>query len=358
LWRAAAELNPQLPGVFTGLGRAHLLHLEFDAATEAFQKQEETQPDPEAKWYLAALTAPTDVAAANEYLLAIPPDASAGLLARRDYLLATLVPFTPESPPVEVARATGIALVQAELWPLAVHALTEANHLSDSQPAVEQAEIKAFLGHALAQAGRPALDLFEQARRLDPDSALPLYFYGVYLRRQGALKAAETLLMQALALDPENAAIYVELAQTKIEQGDFAAAEEQYAAAIDVAEAEQQIEMLRVRFYAGRGYRVEEAGIPAAEELVEADDTNAEAHDLLGWMYYLAGQPAQAEKALQRALELEPNLVSARYHLARQLESNGNHARATEQYQRVVDWDTSGVYRERAFEGLQRLASN
>jgi tetratricopeptide (TPR) repeat protein len=184
-WQQAAAVDPDLPGVYTGLGRTHLLRFEFDQAKEAFLAQQARRPDPETQWYLAALEAPSDFATANHHLLSIPHNVSADLLARRDYLLAALVPFTAESAQAEIAQAVGIAFIQVEQWPLAVHALTAAAQYPD-QAEAEKAESLAFLGHALAQAGRPALELFEQAAALKPDSALPLYFHGIYLREQGA----------------------------------------------------------------------------------------------------------------------------------------------------------------------------
>jgi tetratricopeptide (TPR) repeat protein len=364
LWREAIGLNPKLPGVFTGLGRTHLVRLEFEAAREAFLSQQTHRPDPTAQWFLAVLAAPRNISTANDHLLAIPPEAASDVLARRDYLLASLVPFTAESPAADVATATGIAMVQAELWPLAIHALTSAHqqlgNSANSQNSLnslnsKKAETQAFLGHALAQAGRPALELFEQAHEVDPDSALPAYFYGIYLRQQGALRAAEEEFKQAMALDPDNAAIYIELARTKAEQGDFIAAEVQYETAATVAKDDVQIQLARVRFYATRGYNLVEAGIPAAEAVLDDFEDNAEGHDLLGWMQFLSGELDTAEMSLRRAIELDPDLVSAHYHLARYLEVNGQTSRAAEEYQHVIDRDTSGIFRSRALKDLQRL---
>lgn len=355
LWQRSAGRNPDLPGVFTGLGRTHLMRLEFTEAEAAFRQQQQRQPDPEADWHLAALTAPADLSAARDALLAIPAQASADLLARRDYLLAVLVPFTAESTPVEIAQATGIALAQVELWPLAVHALTLAQSQAGQQPVEAQAETLAFLGYALTAMGRPALDLFQQAQILDPESALPPYFYGIYLRRQGALKAAEGALLQAIELDPGNAAIYVELAQTKAQQGDFAGAETYFGEALLAAEDDPAIQLLRVKFYAFRGYQLEEVGLPAAEALVKADETNAEAHDLLGWIQFLTGETQQAERSFRRALELDPALASARYHLARYLTTQGAIEAAAAEYQRVIDLDTSNIYRDQALKALQQF---
>ncbi len=356
LWQAAAGQNPQLPGVFSGLGRTLLARLEFEAAREAFAAQLEHQPDPEALWYLAALEAPLDVSAANQHLLEIPADAPPDVLARRDYLLAALVPFTAASPPGEVAQGVGISLAQAGLWPLAINALQTAQAVADpAAPPPEQAKTLAFLAHARAQARQPALDLFEQAMRLDPDSALPIYFYGIYLRQQNALKSARQHFQQAIQLDPDNAAILAELAQTSAEQGNFAAAEDFYRQAVEASGSSPELLLLQVAFHGGRGYRVAEAGIPAAEALLAGDEENAPGHDWLGWMYFLTGQPELAEESFRRALELEPNLISARYHLARLLQANRQPVSAAEEYRRVVDWDTTGLYRDRALTALAEL---
>ncbi len=352
-WENAAQAQPQLPGVFTGLGRTRLWLFGFEAARQSFAEQQVHRFDPEAQWFLAALDAPLDWAAAVDELQAISPDSvgmNKSLLAQRDYLLTTLSSFSAESSQVEVAKATGIALAQVELWPLAVHALTVANTRGPTD-----AETLAFLGHALAQANRPALDLFEQARQLDPESALPLYFEGLYLRQQGALQVAEDRFKQAIELDPDNAAIYVELARTKTEQGDLAMAELMYQAAVQVSDGDRQFQRLLALFYTERGYRLEEAGIPAAQALIEADENDAAAYELLGQMQFLAGKPDGGEASLRQALKLDPESVGAHYLLGRLLETKNQPALALAEYQWVVDRDTSGQFRERALKDMQRL---
>ncbi|MEW5960264.1 MAG: tetratricopeptide repeat protein [Chloroflexota bacterium] len=355
-WQHAAQVQPQLPGVFTGLGRTQVWLFDFEAARRSFAEQQAHRFDPEAQWFLAALTAPLNLAAAVEALQSISPAAAEApdeeLLAQRDYLLAALAPFSASSPPGEAAKAAGIALAQIELWPLAVQALTIA-----AAPGPAEAETLAFLGHALAQAGRPALDLFEQARRLEPESALPLYFEGLYLRQQGAVGAAENRFRQAATLDPDNAAIYVELARTKTQQGNLGTAELWYEAAVQVSQGDRQFQRLLALFYADRGYRLEEAGLPAAEALVEADKNDATAYELLGRMQFLAGKPDGGAASLRQALALDPNLIGARYYLARLLETQGQPEAALAEYRRVVDWDTVGEFRERALKDMQRLGA-
>ncbi len=357
-WQEAITLDPHLPGGFTGLGRTHLALLNFPAAQAAFEQE---QVDPEAWWYLAALTAPRDLSAATEILKAgalapaspTQPEAQAirsSLVARRDYLLKALAPFTAQSPQAAVAKAAGIALAQIQLWPLAIHALSVANEL---QPG--DAETLAFLGYAQAEAGQPRPELFEQARHTDPKSALPLYFEGIYLRQQGELKAANDLFNQAVMLDPDNAAIYAELAGTLAEQGFPAAAEAGYKVAVELSKNDPQFRLLLARFYLSQNYRLNEAGIPLLREIIELDQNNAQAYELLGQMQFFAGAPDGGQAALRRALELNPNAISVRYYLARLYETNRQSSSARVEYQRVIDWDTSGVYRDKALKDLQRL---
>lgn len=352
-WQRATMQYPDLPGVWTGLGQTRLWRFEFEAAETAF-RQEATnntgQPAAQARWYLAALTAPYDLAGARNHLLAIPATAPPGLLERRDYLLAALVPFEAQSPPARIAKAVGISLAQAEQWPLAAHAL----RIAQGRGMAEDAETLAFLGHAQAQAGYPALELFEQARQADPDSALPLYFEGLYLRQQEALGAAERLFKEAITLDPQNAAIYAELAQTRARQGEISEAELLYRAAVEVAEEDFGFKLLLARFYAGQDYRVAEAGIPLVEDLLADHPDRTELYDLLGWMQFLTGQPEPAEANLRRAVELDgTGLVAAHYHLARLLEAQDQTETALYQYRRVVDLDQTGHYRQLALRRLR-----
>ena len=147
----------------------------------------------------------------------------------------------------------------------------------------------------------------------------------------------------------------MELARTKAQQGDLGTAESLYQAAVEWAGGESKFRKLLVEFYAGHSYRLAEAGLPAAEALVEADETDAEAHALLGWIQFLAGNPAAAETSLRHALELNPDLISGRYYLARLLEVQGQTEAAASEYRRVIDWDSSGEYRQLALVAMQRL---
>ena len=355
-WQQAVDRQPNLPGVFTGLGQTYLLLFDIEASRAAFEQQQSHIFDPNAAWYLAALTAPTDLATAQAHLRAIPDDAPSTLLARRDYLRNTLAAYTPTSSPAQVAKATGVALAQLGLWPAAIYALNTALEQTGSPLSQrERADTLAFLGYASAQAGRPAFDLLEQAIHTDPQAVLPLYFEGRYLRQKGALKAAQASFTQALALDPKNAALYAELADLALEQGNLSGAEILYTAAGKVAPNDLSFQLLLLKFYTDRGYRVNETGLPLAQTMLQTYPNNAEIYASLGWMQFLIGKTDNGEKSLRRALELDPKLVSAHYRLARLLEAKSAPVNAAEEYRRVIDLDTSGTWRDQALKDLMRL---
>ena len=75
-------------------------------------------------------------------------------------------------------------------------------------------------------------------------------------------------------------------------------------------------------------------------------------------MLFLSGETNKAETSLRKAIELDPALMSARYHLGRHLETAGKHIEARTEYRHVVNGDLSGIYGDQALKALQRLANN
>ena len=263
IWQEVAEVNPTMPGLASGLGRTYLLQGNFESAEAAFRQQSDT----ESHWYLAALTAPRDLVTARNYLYAMSPSRNSYWQSQRDYLLELLASFDQNTPPAEVAQTMGVALSQIGEWPLASHALNQALDLQGDTP---NGETVAFLAKTQAQLGRPAFELFEEARRIAPESALVLYMQGRYLREQGALRAARRTFAEAVIADPENAATYIEMGITRAEQGNLTAAEAWYLEALQVAENKAPFELLLARFYVEHNYQLTETGLPYLEAFVKA----------------------------------------------------------------------------------------
>ena len=259
-------------------------------------------------------------------------------------MLAVLDAVNTERDPARRALLLGIAALQRNELVLARHNFERA--LSE---APNDAEAHAYLAHTVDQLGETvtARALLEQALALE-DSTLAYYFMGTHHRLVGNLDAAQAALWQALLRDPENAALRAEMAGIFVDQSDYASAEEWYQGAVEMAPDEVGFHLMLVHFYIDHLYRVAEAGVPAALALFELSPKDAQAYDLLGWTYHLAGQPSEALQALLQAVTLDPGLVSAHYHLGSLYATTGQNDAARPHLQRAVDLDTGGYYRSRA----------
>lgn len=335
----AQALAPDDARVYAALGRASVAQGLFDQAkdylAQALQMDASDEEAAAAHALLGRLVAGDDPQlAANHFEQAGDTD-----------MLAVLDAVNIEHDPARRALLLGIAALQRNELVLARHHLERA--MSD---APDDAEAHAYLAHTLDQLGETvtARALLEQALALDEDSTLAYYFMGTHHRLVGNLEAAQAALWQALLRDPENAALRAEMAGTFVDQSDYASAEEWYQGAVAMAPDEVGFHLMLVHFYIDHLYRVAEAGVPAAQALFELSPKDAQAYDLLGWTYHLAGQPSEALQALLQALILDPDLVSAHYHLGSLYATTGQNDAARSHLQRAIDLDTDGYYRSRA----------
>lgn len=345
-WLGALALSPKEPRVYLALGRAAIAQGRFDEAQQRLERTLSLQPLPETTREAHALL--------GRLLLTDDPAAAAVHLERAGDLdlLAVLEAVQAQTSPGSKALLAGVALLQRRELPLACHYLEQATVATpaDARP-------RAYLAYTLDQLGETAAarDLLEQALQIDVGEAMAYYFLGLHERDVGRLKKAQEAFEQALRLDPENAAFHVEMAETFLLLGDYDHAEEWYQAAADLEGDNVDLNLLLTRFYLDRLYRVMDGGLPAAQSTVALAPENAQAHDLLGWAYYLTGRPLEAQQSLATALSLDPHLVSAHYHLGSVYATTGPQALARQHLQRAADLDTEGYYRRRALAILADL---
>jgi len=98
--------------------------------------------------------------------------------------------------------------------------------------------------------------------------------------------------------------------------------------------------------------------VPPLEEYARIDAADPEAHDSLGAGYLKAGRHAQAEASLRRALELNPDSLSATMHLADCLDQTGDEARAGALYREVWERVQEGPWAKKAREWLDEQGSD
>ncbi len=262
---------------------------------------------------------------------------------------AAIERISASADPLHAAALLGEAYVRAQAWPLARRTLAQ---VVAAEPAY--AEAMAYLGHTLDHLGHPveAEQHLRRAVRLAPTKTVPRCLLGLYFQRHGRPHEAAFQYRQALKLDPYNAALYAELGNAWLAEKNYADAESAFRAAAELAPRDVDFQLLLARFYVDRLIKVRSHGLPAAREAARLEPHSAETFDVLGWAYYLTGDLDEAERALLRAVALDPDLASARYHLGVVQRQLGQFAEAEYQLWRAVDLDRTGHYRLRARSAL------
>jgi tetratricopeptide (TPR) repeat protein len=291
-----------------------------------------------------------DADGARRELAAIPDDGPPAVVAMGDYLLATLDKAETAGSAAERAKSLGLAFVQIEEWQLARAALERARALDPAD-----VEATAFWGHVEAQLGRPALAHLAVAVTARPDWPLGHYLLALYYLKQQAYEFAAEELRVTLRLDPGNGQARLDLARAYVDLGQYLAAEEVLLEAVGAAPKDLTFHLALVRFYADHAFHVTDQGLAAAKAAADLAPNDPQVRDLLGWMYFLAGDLQQARLHLVSALRLDPELVSATYHLGMLYDTLGEEEAARFAFLRVVDLDTDGFYRDRAQTALRKL---
>ncbi|MGQ9715916.1 MAG: tetratricopeptide repeat protein, partial [Anaerolineae bacterium] len=213
----------------------------------------------------------------------------------------------------------------------------------------------AHLGHARALLGKPALEDLERAVALEPRSEEAWYFLGRWWAANGVPQAAAEAFRKGLKAHPESLALTLELAYALAAARDYTGAGALFSQAQRLAQGDAGPSLAEARFYLEHLVQVRERGLPAAERAVDLAPSSAEAHELLGWAAWLAGDAHRAEAELAQALEMAPHLASAWYHWATMLAAQGRAMAAREAYLRAVVLDPSGFYGARAAKALREM---
>jgi tetratricopeptide (TPR) repeat protein len=338
-WLRALALAPDDPRIHVALGRASIAQGQFDQAENYLSQALQLQPSPQETATARALL--------GRLLIGGEPDLAEAAFreAGDEDMLAVLSAVNAEQSPARQALLLGIAFLQRSELTLARHHFERAVALApgDAEPLV-------YLAHTLDQQGETvaALDLLDRALEIDGDSTLLHYFMGTHHRLVGNLEDAQAALWQALLDDPENAALRAEMAGTFADQGDYTGAEEWYLGAVEMAPEEIDFHFMLVHFYLEHLYRVEGGGLPAAQTLIALAPDDARAYDLLGWAYHLSGRHDEGLEFLAEALNRDPDLASAHFHLGSLYATIGQRELARYHLQRASDLDTDGYFRNRA----------
>ena len=194
-----------------------------------------------------------------------------------------------------------------------------------------------------------ALQAYRQATTIVADYEPAIVAYAVLLARTGKPDEANDFLNARQAQMPKSAAVSAAMAEVKSIQGDSGAAQrlaqealkknpDYRPAMITLARDHYRSRRLDLALYALKGI-LDGYG----DENPPRDKNNAEARLLRGLIYKEQGLKAAAIPELQKALELRPDLVEARVHLANYLLESGNAAEAAGLLETAIKYDALNV---------------
>jgi tetratricopeptide (TPR) repeat protein len=194
-----------------------------------------------------------------------------------------------------------------------------------------------------------ALQAYRQATTIVSDYEPAIAAYAVLLARTGKVDEANDFLNARQAQMPKSAAVSAAMAEVKSIQGDSGAAQrlaqealkknpDYRPAMITLARDHYRSRRLDLALYALKGI-LDGYG----DENPPRDKNNAEARLLRGLIYKEQGLKAAAIPELQKAIELRPDLVEARVHLANYLLESGNAQEAAGHLESALRYDSVNV---------------
>jgi tetratricopeptide (TPR) repeat protein len=316
------------------LARAYVEMREWDKARAEYETLLQSDPDDAlAHERLGALLVGDD-SAAIRHLFA----AGTGLA---DELLGALDEPGVADDPAYTRALLGRVLFEVQEWALASYHFERALHVDPSYP-----DAHAYLGYALNQMGhsKEAWPHLLMAVSWAPDSVVTRAFLGLYYEGQGDYTAARTEYETAYDLDPTNPALCVAIGNTWAAEGRYVAAEIWLSEAVSLQPDNPVWWETLARFYLDHNITFEGRAISATEKLLEIAPDDAQTYDLSGWAAFQAGDQAAALDRLSQALDLDPTLASAHYHLGVLLDERGDTRGAQEAFVRAIDLDTTGEF--------------
>lgn len=309
-WELALPDKRTDPYLLTKLSNAYESQSRYAEAAAMLRTLVAVQPDNAiAQYRFGAVLSVTDPPSAPAHLeLAAGLDESVKPLA--DSLNKAVVAGLDSDDPAYSAGVIGYTLVGLQEYALAKQSLLNA---ITAKPDFAQAY--AYLGLAEDRLGNDGFYAYQRALSLDDKLALGHYLLGLHYRRQRDNDQAIPALHRAFDLDPSYASAAAELGSAYAEKADLQTAELWYVQAVNIAPDDANFWLLLAQFYLDHELKVSEAGLPAAQQAAALAPDSTVAHDAVGYGYYLLGQFDVAEPELLKAQSLDPRFSKVYFHL-------------------------------------------
>jgi len=312
IWEQGIEQQNPSDKLYSRLAQTYQDDKEYSKAAQYLKRYVDVHLDDASARYrlglLLTLSNPDE--ALSELLNAsqLDPQFDPAVQTLRTALNLSTVSDSPSDGQVLIGR--GLGLVNE--WELALVAFEQAIKLDE-----KNAEAWAWLGEAKQQTGQnEASTYLDRALELGPNSSIVHGLRGLYFQRVGNHYEGLIEFQEAAKFDPENPSWYVSIGQELAGTGDLIRAIQAYQYAISLAPDDASYYLALAELCAQNNANVRDVGIPAAQKAVRLEPDNPHALDTLGWLSVLDERYYEAELFLQQALNRDPQLASAHYHLA------------------------------------------
>lgn len=228
-----------------------------------------------------------------------------------------------------------------------------ARQLAQRQPPVPLGH--SLLGQVALQRGQvdAAIKSFHQAHQLAPGTESLLRLYAAQAGRDGPAKALR-LMEHWLRQHPDDLVVRNALGEAYVAVGDLKSARQCYE---DLLRRAPQAHAVRNNLANVMLRQNDPGALAMAEQALEANPTDAELMDTVGWAAHRAGQADRALMLLREARVRNPGVRSLHYHLAAVLAHAGRHAEARAELEQALAGGQRFQERAEAEALLRQLAA-
>jgi Flp pilus assembly protein TadD len=362
------ELNPYLPGLFVTrafvaerLGHAGDAAKDYRAHLEMFPNDDKAR-----RRLVTALLRMDDKAAATQEAKRLyeqsPEDFELGRVLASLYLTQNQNEAAVQVVKAMRKRMPGAIEPAAFATAVLLHVGKQGEARSESDALTREApeNYRAWIVAAETWANgetveRPSQDAnrrYEQVVRVLPDSTSALVDLSRSYTRTKRYGEAEAALDSALAREPNNARLWLELAFAHERRKDVPGAEVAAQKSLDLDNTSGAALNFLGYLYADYNLKVDQA-VPLIQKALVLEPGNPYYIDSLGWAYYRLGRFEDARSQLEQALELGGDEPEVLEHLGDVYLALARKADAKSQYRKALQLDPTSVSLARKLEALR-----
>lgn len=213
---------------------------------------------------------------------------------------------------------------------------------------LEYAEAWAYLGEAKQRLGQGGFEELQTALLLNPDSLSANIFQALYWQRLNQPEQALVYLTKATELNPENPDLFVDLGRLTAQAGDLPIALEHYKQAIQLAPSTSRYWVALAEFTVDFEVFIEDEGLPAARQALELAPEDPAVLVANGRVAYLMEDHINAIRFYDQAIILAPEYAATYIHLGLLHLTQGNRTEAESAFLRALEIDLDGLVGQQA----------